>query len=507
MIDRFNRPDPHDKPRSFSMKAPSLALLVVIVCSLVRAWINIGFDPSPENAYFFLCAEHPAPAYFDGPCGTAALVGAVARWGGPFWPGLGVLWAVAVSWATWRLARRFLDETLSAWAVILLNLMPAFNGQTLTAGPALPFLFFVLMAAGFVRDALRDSGMRWVAWAAAGVSLAGGALFSYHVIIYAIALALLPTIRAGWRRPYHAFGSVWLVLATTLALLPAAMWNHSHGWLPFLGTTLRGLLHLSPSALGAGLADYFVLASPVLGVLGGWALVLAVRRCATDTFSAFLLVCGLPGVVLTVIWVYRGWDASIVMLPPLAFLLPVAIQAVWKRSGTWLWVAAVVAMGFSLMPLGRALRSEGHARLAAGHLLALDERLADDVSGGLFFIAGDADLAAELNYFLRDQVIPPDGHPRVYLRESQDMKTQFSLWPSYEDFVETGEAPDEFFAELRAVNPYKGYSAIYVGREPPDKLPQAIHGAFADVEAVSEVRSAAGPIYLYLCLDYQTLPL
>ncbi|MGB8464857.1 MAG: hypothetical protein WCE49_07930, partial [Terrimicrobiaceae bacterium] len=50
-------------------------LVFAIVATLARAaavWLT---DPSPQEAYYFLCSQRPAPAYFDGPGGTAFVTG------------------------------------------------------------------------------------------------------------------------------------------------------------------------------------------------------------------------------------------------------------------------------------------------------------------------------------------------------------------------------------------------------------------------------------------------
>ncbi len=57
-----------------------------------------------------------------------------------------------------------------------------------------------------------------------------------------------------------------------------------------------------------------------------------------------------------------------------------------------------------------------------------------------------------------------------------------------------------------------GRSALYVGYERADDLPQSIRGAFQSVQEISKVTIPGNPVsteplYIYLCLNYQTLPL
>jgi hypothetical protein len=114
-----------------------------------------------------------------------------------------------------------------------------------------------------------------------------------------------------------------------------------------------------------------------------------------------------------------------------------------------------------------------------------------------------------LGHRLKKEFIPPPGHPPVYVLESQDVSNQFALWPSYDDFVETDAPPVEYFTEQKAVNPFVGRTAIYIGPEAADGLPQALTAAFAEIRPLATLRipGRSDPLYIHLCVDYQTLPL
>jgi hypothetical protein len=120
--------------------------------------------------------------------------------------------------------------------------------------------------------------------------------------------------------------------------------------------------------------------------------------------------------------------------------------------------------------------------------------------GGGFFIAEDQNLAAVLGYYL-----PGEGtYPPVFVPESPDLSSQFSLWPSYADFVESDRVADEYFQEQKGVNPFIGRNAIFLGYD----LPQTIKGAFLDVRPLRKICTPDGrELTIFLCLGYQTLPL
>jgi hypothetical protein len=187
--------------------------------------------------------------------------------------------------------------------------------------------------------------------------------------------------------------------------------------------------------------------------------------------------------------------------------------AVWLPAASLLMrpalfgIAVILAAGFSL-PVWLAYPDQVAGPLrAARAILVLEEKLSPQIPEGLFFVAADAPLASAIGYHLRNAFIAPEGYPRVHATASQDISSQFALWPSYDDFFETAEPADEFFTEVSAVNPYMGHSALYVGPERPENLPSSIRSAFSEVQLVQEVGTGQDVLFIYLCLDYQTLPL
>ena len=130
----------------------------------------------------------------------------------------------------------------------------------------------------------------------------------------------------------------------------------------------------------------------------------------------------------------------------------------------------------------------------------------------LFLVAGEADAAAGLGfYLLRRETGPRQDFPPVFLKESQNLANQFGLWPRYDEFIQQN-APvvddQEPFTEQDGVNFYLGRSAIYFGAEAPRDLPQVISNGFVQVIPLERIRDASGRVfYVYLCRDYQTAPL
>ena len=63
---------------------------------------------------------------------------------------------------------------------------------------------------------------------------------------------------------------------------------------------------------------------------------------------------------------------------------------------------------------------------------------------------------------------------------------------------------DEFFTEQKGYNLFAGRNALFLGSD----LPQTIKGAFAQVSPLRKIQLPdGGELTIFLCLDYQTLPL
>lgn len=459
---------------------------------------------SPGNAYFGICAEHPAPAYFDGPSGTAMLVRAVSTLGCEWWVLLGPVWALWASLAAWRLGLRLFGEKAAAWGVIAWNFVPAFQQAAFLVGPEMPALALSLTGASIVWDASKNQRGGLLGWVAAAFVFAGAVLFAYWAALVALACVLAPWSREVGRRPVNGVGAVLVILFVAAAMMPALLWNQSKSWIPLAGSTMQALIEFKTASVGLGLWGFVLGVSPLLAIAVFWLFVRMMGTAREKPAEAYAVIVALPAALLALFFIYRGWDAATMGLFALAVWLPSAFLLM--RPAVF-GAAVIVAAGFSI-PAWLAYPHQVAVPLrAARAILTLEEKLSPQIPEGLFFVAADAPLASAIGYHLRNAFIAPEGYPRVHATASQDISNQFAIWPSYDDFIETPEPVDEFFTEVSAVNPYLGHSALYVGPERPENLPSSIRSAFSEVQLVQEIGKGQDALFIYLCLDYQTLPL
>lgn len=485
------------------MTVRTIFFLGLVAITIARLWVVLDGDPVPANAYFYICGEKPETAYFDGPPGTALVVRAAAKLGAHWWLALGPLWAAAASLGCWRLGLRLAGgEPQAALGAIALNLLPNFNASALTVGSEMPALALTLAGVSIAWDAARRQHGGLGSWIVAASAFAAASLFAYEAAATGLAAATFVFLPRCGRTGIHRMGAVFVVLFVAAALAAPLAWNAARDWIPIAGWTPRALGELSLPSIGAGLKSFILALSPLFALAIPFAFFRCLTAAGDKAGAAYAALVAVPSLALSALCVYRGWPVGPEVLAATAVLLPFACRAL-LQSRPLLAAALALAAGFSALPWYSTTRGTTPYRTAASHILALDERLAPDLQSNLFFIAAGPDLASVLSYHLRESIIPPEGHPRVYALESQDRSSQFAFWPSYDDFIETGQPKNEYFTEMTAENPFIGHSAIYVGPEKPEDLPQALRAAFADVNPVREIDG----LYIYLCLDYQTLPL
>jgi hypothetical protein len=319
--------------------------------------------------------------------------------------------------------------------------------------------------------------------------------------------------------------ALWLVLLPGAALLGPILWHLSTDWVAFAGQTWRSLFEFGGTKIPPALLQALTEAGGLNLLLAGLSALLLLAFSLSSREARWFLAAGLgPGVwFLGALW--RG-DAEITL--PLLFAL--VVPAVWLGSavtrasepGTprilrrgWLLHGTLLALFMAaLVSAVRPLRTPPVAEPAWAALGERVERLARiyQPAGGpaVFLISDAADAAAGMGFFLLSRETGPQrDFPPVFVRESQNLASQFGLWPRYDQFL---EAPEDrlnpLFLEQQGINPYLGRSAIYIGRENPSALPQTISNGFARVVPLEKITDPSGRVfYLYFCEDYQTAPL
>lgn len=354
-----------------------------------------------------------------------------------------------------------------------------------------------------------------------------------------------------------------------VALTGPLLWNASNDWIGFAGFTWRGLLDWTNATTARqALLSLLQTGGWFLALLVSWGFVLLAFKlsrsllrnlraqstscsdssgvCASSP-GTLLFMLALPAALAAVLQIARGHCPQNPFL--LAAPLALASWASWPRSSQNRRHPRLQSVLASLALLGTVCFSWLQTLSAKGpsarepDWAALARRTSQiahiyQSSQPLFIIAGTPQSAAALNFWWpHDRASTEKTFPRVFLVESQDARSQFALWPRYDEFLplppsqslpqnqipadvsapspfptgqtDPGEIPEDIFTEQQGWNPYLGRDALYITTEPPDELPQTINRGFSSlrlVEKITDLKTNT-TYYIYLCSDYRTAPL
>ena len=484
------------------MKTKPLLVFLGVLALVRIIWLATQ-GIAPQEAYYWMCGDRLAAAYFDGPPATAYLVRYIGFFTGGSLEILRLVWplfALLAGWLAFLLGRTLFNEAVAGWIVVALNALPVFNAQSVTVGPGMPALVCILGGLLAAYSAIEGRRKDWLP-AAACFALA--CLFRYEAVLVPLGfcIAILAVLRDKQQPDWAAVAAL-IVLPLAVLWSPLA-WNAKLEWIPIAGGTLQTWWRPQPGGWGHNLIEFFreySFAGGIALLAGIAALGLGALKRGGERFLA--VAGGLPALwAMYQFLIGRSFStgAWLALIPVLAALI-----GYFARS-RWLPLAGSAVVALALLQSAVMLREEGRMRgiwssIAMEVNKATREIPASD--GGGFLIAENTDLASVLAVFFKTS--GQSEYPPVFVPESPALTSQFGLWPSYADFVASDLVVDEFFTEQKGYNLFAGRNALFLGSD----LPQTIKGAFAQVSPLRKIQLPnGGELTIFLCLDYQTLPL
>ncbi|MDB6006302.1 MAG: hypothetical protein JWR15_3289, partial [Prosthecobacter sp.] len=218
---------------------------------------------APGEAMAAFCVKHGQWGGFfeQGPlvmlCARLGmLIGGANEWGVRFFA---PLLALGASLAVWRLTRDLFDEQIAGWAVVIVNVLPAFNLAAVTLTPATIACALVPTAALCLRRALgQENPLHWTWWAVATCVVLGQPPAFATLAAVVLVLALPRRLR------HHLHGSGFRIIAAAwfAVVLSWVLWQGVHGWPAFAAWRWLPEWRLLPNLL-----RWVVLGSPLLLVL------------------------------------------------------------------------------------------------------------------------------------------------------------------------------------------------------------------------------------------------
>lgn len=252
--------------RSSAMQRQRFLFAALGLLTLWRWALLPTLELSPDEALAVFHGNHDAIGTPSCPAPLVSLLAGMFGGHGEF----GVrffapLLALGASLAVWRLMRGLFDAQSAGWAVVILNVLPAFNLAAVTLTSSTLVFALVPLAALCLRKALLHADPLHWAWWAASTYVAGTVLAQPPAIGTLAAVVLVFALPQRLRHHLHSTGFIIIAAAWLVAFGLSLWWQGGLGW-------VWPEWRLIPS-----LVRWLVLASPLL-----LALFVVAARLASD---------------------------------------------------------------------------------------------------------------------------------------------------------------------------------------------------------------------------------
>jgi hypothetical protein len=356
--------------------------------------------------------------------------------------------------------------------------------------------------------------------------------------LLSIFIVLLSSSR--FRSHFHKPGFWSLLLVFALFTIPPLLWNASHQWVHFSplseqndhGTPwtlpVRGPLAL----IGAHLALY----SPGIFAAMLVSLQSSFHRVRDHFKPRFLVAFTAPLLLAQLLMLIKKAGQTNSTAPAMLSLSVLAVAHWHERalnsSLLRRVLGASLALGLLLSTLGLnidLIRNLGipwpyhsdPSRMLHGwqstalKIQELRKRVEEEIQTPVFLIGDGFGTSSITSFYLPEKQPEGQGHPAVYIAESQAIESQFSFWPRYDEFLplKPGQKPrDPQFSEESAYNPFHGRTALYITTSTSEEAPSSLTQGFerVELEALYELKRRGQKlreIRVFRCSNYRSLSL
>lgn len=213
-----------------------LAFVALGLFTVLRVIPIPGMDLMPQDAYYFLYAEHLALSYYDHP----PLIGYLLRLAVEIFGKGEMAIRIATVGTTlflqllfWRLARRVFGRRSGDLALITWTALPMLAVLSLVATPDVPLLVFWTLSVLALHRALFDEGRSLGPWILAGMAMGLAFLSKYTAAFLPAGLLLFLVWSPSHRHRLRRLGPWIAILVSQLVSVQVHLWNLSHGMASF----------------------------------------------------------------------------------------------------------------------------------------------------------------------------------------------------------------------------------------------------------------------------------
>ncbi len=381
---------------------------------VLRLFLSLYLDLTPDEAYYWELARHLDFSYFDHPPMVAYCIGFFRLFLGDTALAVrlpSILGALAVSWFLFDIGRKFLHSgKIGFWSSVIFNFTPAGMAIGFITTPDSPLAFSWALGAWAFLSALNSREYFW--WVITGVALGTGALAKYNMIFFVPGVAI--TILGFKKNRELVFtGRFWVMVGlAAVGTLPILYWNANHDWISFkfqfnhgFKPSSRGLLKNIGEFLGGQLGTIGLTLFPVLWYVSISRIKETFKKL--DEARFFLIVLALPKMLF---FVYMGTKSKVeANWPQIAYLSAMILVAEWiivsnKRIKWVVLPSALLAMLVIFqaltvilpVPVKSDISSRLHGWTEMGQKL---QQIDSQFSKKAYFVGQGAPLAALLGFY------------------------------------------------------------------------------------------------------------
>lgn len=213
----------------------TITFAVMLAAAVGLRILAMGLVPLiPEEAYYWMYAQHPSLSYYDHPPMVAWVI-----WLGTAIFGnnefgvrvVGHLLMIGASLLLYQFGRMWFGRTAGLLSAVMLHVLPLYFGVGLTTTMDSALLFFWAMCLVGVSQALRRE-QAW-GWYLAGFALGAAILSKYTGIFLATGTVLVVVAHPPYRRHLLTVHPYLAVLLAAAIFSPVVIWNANHHWASF----------------------------------------------------------------------------------------------------------------------------------------------------------------------------------------------------------------------------------------------------------------------------------
>lgn len=333
----------------------------ILALTIFRLLYVIFLPITPQEAYYWNYAQHPALSYFDHPPMTAWSIWLGTHIFGHTFFGvkvIAVLWGLLTNimlyltminavHAFWPHEKSRAAE-LGFFVLILYNLTVFSHFYSLLAVPDSPLLFFWILSVYLFLKLLVTGEKKY--WLFVGLSLGLGLVSKYTMIMLLPGLFVILLFKKEWRRWLFTIYPYLALLIMALVFAPVVYWNYRHEWASFafqFSDRAGGLKRVQTKYIGQLLVSQFFMLTPLLFFPLAKTLFVGLKRWRTDagllyfTLSGFFIIAAFSAISLRSLvkmnWLLPGYMGLFAAIGYLYY-------DKFKRRGLWMRLG----VGFSL---------------------------------------------------------------------------------------------------------------------------------------------------------------